>query len=295
MRTRHFARTLVLQALFECDAFNFEGGCAAVLATSIEEYAQNVPHTAFMQTLFGNVLAKRSEIDAIITKAAPDWPLDKIALIDRNILRMGLAELLYSDRNDVPPKVALNEAIELAKEFGGETSKNFVSGVMGSVYADIGSPNKEEGGKRKSGEQVSLPIERMVGAVVYATGHDGRIHLCLVHDVFGYWTLSKGTYDASLEPKDAVLEVISSELGLSGTVEDSLGKNEYIAHEPGEGKKKRMAEYFLVQVPHDEIKLKSGGGLDDARWFRITDVGSLKLYDDLMPIMASAISILATK
>ena len=92
MRTRHFARTLVLQALFECDASNFEGDCDAVLATSIEEYAQNVPHKEFMQNLFRNVLAKRSEIDAIIIKAAPEWPLDKIALIDRNILRMGLAE-----------------------------------------------------------------------------------------------------------------------------------------------------------------------------------------------------------
>jgi predicted kinase len=68
-----------------------------------------------------------------------------------------------------------------------------------------------------------------------------------------------------------------------------------IARDPGEGKKKRVAEYFLVQVPHDEIRLASGGGLDDARWFKITDVGSLKLYDDLMPIMATAITILATK
>jgi hypothetical protein len=249
-----------------------------------------------MRGLFSTVLAKRNEIDAIIIQAAPEWPLDKIALIDRTILRMGLAELLYSDRNDVPPKVALNEAIELAKEFGGESSKNFVSGVMGSVYKDIGSPKKEEGAPRKqAGEHVRMSVEEMVGAVVYARGDAGRIHLCLVHDVFGYWTLSKGTYDKSLSPKDAVLGVIRNELGLTGTVEDSLGKNEYIAHEPGEGKKKRVAEYFLVETPHEEIRLQSGGGLDDARWFRITDVGSLKLYDDLMPIMAQAITILATK
>jgi transcription antitermination protein NusB len=273
----------------------FEGDSDSVLEQSIAEYAENVPHTEFMRGLFKNVIAKRAEIDAIITTAAPEWPLDKIALIDRNILRMGLAELLYSDRNDVPPKVALNEAIELAKEFGGETSKNFVSGVMGSVYKDIGSPKKEEGAPRKNGEAGPMPTEKMVGAVVYAQGADQRIHLCLVHDVFGYWTLSKGTYDKALAPTDAVLQVIQSELGLAGVVEESIGKNEYIAHEPGEGKKKRLAEYFLVKVPHDELKLTSGGGLDDARWFRITDVGSLKLYDDLMPIMATAISILATK
>lgn len=295
MRTRHFARTLVLQSLFESDAQQFQGNVDEILENGIAEYAQHIPHIDFMRNLFSTVIAKRLEIDAIIVKAAPEWPLANIALIDRNILRMGLAELLYSDRNDVPPKVALNEAIELAKEFGGESSKNFVSGVLGSVYKDIGSPNKEEGAPRRNNDGGGMPTERMVGAVVYARDTDGRMHLCLVHDVFGYWTLSKGTYDKGLAPKDAVLQVIQEELGLRGTVEDSLGKNEYIAHEPGEGKKRRIAEYFLVQVPHEEIHLRSGGGLDDARWFRITDVGSLKLYDDLMPIMATAVNALATR
>ena len=193
MRTRHFARTLVLQALFECDTLGFEGDLNQILDTSIDEYAEHIPHKEFMRGLFSNVIAKRTEIDRIIEKAAPEWPLSKIALIDRTILRMGLAELLYSDRNDVPPKVALNEAIELAKEFGGESSKNFVSGVMGAVYKDMGSPNKEEGAPRKQAMGDKLAVEKMVGAVVYAQGADGRIHLCLVHDVFGYWTLSKGT------------------------------------------------------------------------------------------------------
>lgn len=73
-----------------------------------------------------------------MVKAAPEWPLDKIAPVDRNVLRIGLYELLFGDKSAVPPKVAVNEAIELAKSFGGETSGKFVNGVLGTVYRDIG-------------------------------------------------------------------------------------------------------------------------------------------------------------
>jgi N utilization substance protein B len=77
------------------------------------------------------------EIDAIITRAAPEWPLEKIAIIDRNILRIGLYELLYADREEVPPKVAINEAIEIAKSYGGPNSARFVNGVLGTVYREV--------------------------------------------------------------------------------------------------------------------------------------------------------------
>ena len=78
-------------------------------------------------------------IDKIIEKAAPEWPIDQITIVDRNILRIGLYELLYADKEEVPPKVAINEAIELAKSFGGESSGKFVNGVLGTVYKELGS------------------------------------------------------------------------------------------------------------------------------------------------------------
>jgi len=85
-----------------------------------------------------------SQIDQIIEKSAPEWPLDQIAIVDRNVLRIGLFELLFGNREEVPPKVAINEAIELAKTFGGESSGRFVNGVLGTVYREIGEPQKEE-------------------------------------------------------------------------------------------------------------------------------------------------------
>lgn len=293
MRTRHFARTIVLQSLFEFDASGWTGDAHEVLEHTIEEYAPKTPHRGFMEKLLDVVIAKKDEIDAIIVKAAPEWPIENIAVIDRNVLRMGLAELLFGDRSDVPPKVALNEAIELAKEFGGDTSSKFVNGVLGSVYKDIGEPQKEEGASRKQ-ESDSLKVEELVGAFVYARSDD-RLYVCLVHDVFGYWTVVKGVKKTD-EPNDiAVIRKVKEEVGLTGVVKAELGSNEYTAHTPEEGKTRRVAEYFLVETSHDDLHLKRGGGLDDARWFKITDLGSLKVYDDLLPVMTSALNALANE
>ena len=84
------------------------------------------------------------KLDKIIEKSAPEWPLDQITIVDRNVLRIGLYELLFADRKEVPPKVAINEAIELAKSFGGESSSKFINGVLGTVYREIGEPGKDE-------------------------------------------------------------------------------------------------------------------------------------------------------
>ena len=84
------------------------------------------------------------KIDKIIEKSAPEWPIEQITIVDRNVLRIGLYELLYANKEEVPPKVAINEAIELAKSFGGESSGKFINGVLGTVYKEIGGPENEK-------------------------------------------------------------------------------------------------------------------------------------------------------
>ena len=91
----------------------------------------------FIRTLVMGVLERRTAIDKIIEKAAPEWPLDQITMVDRNVLRLGLFELLYGNKDEVPPKVAINEAIELAKNFSGESSGKFVNGVLGTVFREL--------------------------------------------------------------------------------------------------------------------------------------------------------------
>src|ERR1700733_8163374 len=151
MANRHLARSVVLQTLFEWDTTDAsDTDVAEMLARNVEEFGGEETDKAFMENLLQGVLAKRADLDLVIEKAAPDWPIDKIAPVDRNILRIGLFELLFADRTQVPAKVAINEAIELAKVFGGESSGRFVNGVLGAVYKEMGEPGKDEKGKKES-------------------------------------------------------------------------------------------------------------------------------------------------
>jgi len=145
MASRHLSRSVVLQTLFECDMQgSLDTRAPDVLERNLKEFSHGDVDVPFAKSLLKNVLAKKDDVDAVLVKAAPEWPLEKIAPIDRNVLRIGLYELLFGDKSAVPPKVALNEAIELAKSFGGETSGKFANGVLGTVYRDIGEPGKEK-------------------------------------------------------------------------------------------------------------------------------------------------------
>ncbi|MDE2071513.1 MAG: transcription antitermination factor NusB, partial [Patescibacteria group bacterium] len=240
------------------------------------------------------VLERRRDLDMVIEKAAPEWPIERIAPVDRNVLRLGLYELLFSDREKVPAKVAINEAIELAKSFGGENSGRFVNGVLGAVYKELGEPGKDEVSKRKKDVPYEeMPIEKLGGAVVYAK-HGGEIYLAVVHDIFGHWTLSKGKIGDSEETKgesvkEGTIREIKEELGLTIEIQDNLGENEYIASDPEKGKKRKQVHYFLAQSPYTEITLEQKGGLDDGRWFRLQDALELNFYEDVLPIVTRAV------
>lgn len=289
MANRHLARSIVLQTLFEWDTIAASAGDAAsMLSRNIDEFGGDTTDRAFMDTLLFGVLAKKDDIDLIIAKAAPDWPLEKIAPVDRNILRIGLYELLFSDRAQVPAKVAINEAIELAKTFGGESSSRFVNGVLGAVYKEIGEPGKDEVGKKKMVRREDLPLEMLGGAVVYAK-HQGQYYLALVHDVFGHWTLSKGKIAPGEELIDGTIRGLKEEMGLTVKLGSKVGENEYVASHPEKGKIRKRVTYFLAESPYEEIVLEQKGGLDDARWFKLTDILDLNFYDDMLPIVTAAV------
>lgn len=133
-----------MQSLYEWD---FRGRKEEMLPEIIErninEFAAGMEDTTFVRDLVNGVIERMAELNKIIEKAAPQWPLEQIAIVDRNVLRLGLYELLFGKRDEVPPKVAINEAIELAKSFGGESSGKFVNGVLGTVYREIGEPGKD--------------------------------------------------------------------------------------------------------------------------------------------------------
>ncbi len=296
MANRHLSRSIVMQTLFEWD---FRGYSLEVLKESIarnaQEFAPGMGDLSFMETLTQGVAAKRNDLDAVIEKAAPEWPIDKISIADRNILRIGLYELLFSDRSEVPAKVAINEAIELAKTFGGENSGKFVNGVLGSVYKELGEPGKDVEPKKKRPKDVpfeQMPIQKLGGAVVYAQ-HQGETYLALVHDIFGHWTLSKGKIEAEEDVRTGTIREIKEEMGLDITIKEDLGSNEYVASDPEKGKIRKQVHYFLAESFFDPITLGTSGGLDDARWFKLSDILELNFYNDILPIVTKAIMLVS--
>ena len=142
MATRHLIRTVILQSLYEWDFYNRKHDITDILERNLEEFAPGIDEPEFAWKIMKGVVEHLTQIDNVITKAAPEWPLDKIAIIDRNILRIGLYELLYADPDEVPPKVAINEAIELAKNYGGPNAARFVNGVLGTIFREVGERKK---------------------------------------------------------------------------------------------------------------------------------------------------------
>ena len=295
MANRHLSRSIVLQTLFEWDFKNYPAeGVIDMLKRNEGEFAPGNEDLQFMKKILEYVINKREIIDQIIEKAAPEWPIAKINAVDRNILRMGLGELLFGDHNEVPPKVAINEAIELAKTFGGDSSSRFVNGVLGAVYKEIGEPGKEQTSKRqKKMEEVdiaSLPVEEKAGALIYAWKGD-ELYFALVHDIFGYWTLSKGGVDEGESAEQAAVREVRDETTLSITIKDKIGESEYIASHPEKGKCRKRVTFFLAESPFVPVTLENhSGGLDDVRWFTVAEVAGLKMYDDVTGYMANAIT-----
>lgn len=317
MANRHLSRSIVLQTLFEWDFMSEEKDkiwtnqkTHESLKRNLKEFAPGLEDDVFVFSLTEEIFKKIGVIDEIIKKAAPEWPLHKISVVDRNILRIGLTELLFGDRKEVPPKVAINEAIELAKTFGGENSSKFVNGVLGAVYKEIGEPGKEQISKKKKDEEPldisKLPVEKLGGALIYAkkpatlTDKSENILFALVHDVFGYWTLSKGKIGDSPEmvnesDEDGTIRKIKKEIGLDIIIKEKLGQNEYVASHPEKGKILKKVTYFLAESKYCELKLENSGGLDDAHWFQLSEIPELRIYNDIIPLITKAIEIISKK
>ncbi|OHA22209.1 MAG: transcription antitermination factor NusB [Candidatus Taylorbacteria bacterium RIFCSPLOWO2_12_FULL_43_20] len=296
MANRHLLRSIAMQSLFEWDfASKKAGEIADIVRRNSKEFAPGVTDISFILSLTDNVIKKRSDLDQLIEKAAPEWPLDKISVVDRNVLRMGLYELLFSDREEVPAKVAINEAIELAKSFGGENSGKFVNGVLGSVYKELGEPGKDAVSKSKKHNPdipyEEMPVQKLGGSVVYAK-NKGEIYLALVHDIFGHWTLSKGKLETGEDVRQGTIRKIKEEIGLDVEIKDDLGKNEYVASDPELGKIRKEVHYFLAESPYVPIVLENSGGLNDAKWFKVSEIADLNFYNDILPIITEAINLL---
>lgn len=168
---RHLSRIVAFQTLYEweflmrnCSADVADGaeihkGIEPILDRNFNEYAKNIDSRDFVDNIVLGIEENQDKIDAILTPAAPEWPIDQIALVDLVIIRLGIYELLFTA--DVPPKVAINEAVELAKAFGGESSSRFVNGVLGTVFraSDKYDPSEDKRLQEKNAKKAAEASE----------------------------------------------------------------------------------------------------------------------------------------
>jgi N utilization substance protein B len=166
MSNRHLARAIALQSLYEWDFHGFKQSVNELVERNLEEFAPQLDEKEFAKKLIKGVEEHRDDLDAAITRFAPDWPLPKITVVDRNVLRIGTYELKYDP--EIPSKVAINEAIELAKTFGGESSGKFVNGVLGAVYRnqvaegiekEADKPKEKDKAEATTSEETQSPEE----------------------------------------------------------------------------------------------------------------------------------------
>ena len=135
MSNRHLGRTVAMQTLYQWDFNAGHEDVNKILGNNLAEMNVKGADGDFPKKIVKEVLKYQPEIDKLIVKFAPEWPLDKITIIDRNVLRIGIYELKFD--SEIPSKVAINEAIEIAKTFGGESSGKFINGVLGAIYKEI--------------------------------------------------------------------------------------------------------------------------------------------------------------
>lgn len=154
MSNRHLSRTIAMQTLFEMDFRPVSSEeIEQLIQKNLQEFAPNFDDSGFIRVTIDGVLERKDEIDKMIMKYAPEWPLDQIASVDRNVLRVGIFEMIYSDT--IPAKVAINEAIEMAKSFGGDASGRFINGVLGSIFRDLPDEKKKPKAEEKTAEEIA--------------------------------------------------------------------------------------------------------------------------------------------
>ena len=156
MANRHLLRSIAMQSLYEWDfRGKDEKKVNEIIRHNIKEFGPGTDDESFVFSLVQGVLKNRGKIDQLIEKCAPEWPLEQVTVTDRNVLRLGIFELVFGNYEEVPPKVAINEAIELAKTYGGDSSGRFVNGVLGTIYREMGEPMKEDKSDKKEAKNES--------------------------------------------------------------------------------------------------------------------------------------------
>lgn len=281
MSNRHLARTLVLQSLFQWDFNNKKENIHKLLELNRKEFAPDFDDQGFSENLLDHIVEKIDELDKLIAQFAPEWPLDQITPMDRNVLRIGIYELKYAQ--DIPPKVAINEAIELAKTYSGNSSGKFVNGVLGSIYKEM----QERGEKRDL--EVEPPREYSAGGVVFR--HDGDDYkFILVLDAYDKWTFAKGHIEENEDKEKAAEREVCEEVGIKNTQNRGyLGSIDIKVNEPNKRAVPKTVYYYLIETKDIDLKITAEPEVKEAKWVTGKEALELISYENAKEIFKIAL------
>lgn len=287
MASRYEQREVVIQTLFESDFYNELNLTFAqdVLLRNCREFLllEEVPE--FARNLLAGTILKREVIDQIVGKAAPEWPIEKISFIDRSLLRLGIFELLFGQEYNVPPKVAINEAIELAKAFGGDNSRKFVNGVLGGIFKEMKVDTDEPAAAGKS----KTVTEELVGGCLYKQV-DGIWKVAFIVDLFKHYTWPKGHVEAGEDKREAMIKIAMREANIFCAPGEILGENSYIADSKDHILRKRVT-YFMAEIVEEKSFIASES-IVSLQFLSREDLDKFKIYKDMKPLVKKAFDIL---
>lgn len=287
MSNRHLARTLALQSLFQWDFNDKKENLSDILQYNFQEFAPEFDDEGFSNMLLDGLKKHVKEIDKLIVKFAPEWPLDQITTTDRNCLRIGIYELKFDPT--IPPKVAINEAIELAKAYGGESSGKFINGVLGSIYKKM----EVRGEKQNMDEKIAN--ETSAGGVVYWQDGD-KYKVALILNAYDRWALPKGHIEDKENHKKTVIREVSEETGLKNLeIRDYLGKIEFKIKKPKTTTILKTVHFYLVKSLDDKIEVPKTDELKDVKWFDPQTAFKKADYENVKDILTKAYKILNIK
>jgi len=287
MSNRHLARTIVLQSLFQWDFNNRAENINKLLEMNRAEFAPDFDDQGFSESLLKSLIDKIQDIDGLISQYAPEWPIEQITPIDRNVLRIGIYELKFAQ--DIPPKVAINEAIELAKTYSGGSSGKFINGVLGSIYKDMQAKGE------KQDLEVDPPREYSAGGVVYRKSGDD-CEFVLVLDAYNKWTFPKGHIEENEDREKAAAREICEEVGIKNTINQGyLGSIDIKVNEPNKRATPKTVFYYLIETTDKTLTVTKEPEVKEAKWLTKEEALATISYENAREIFKLALKKLNLK
>ncbi|MBI2448021.1 transcription antitermination factor NusB [Candidatus Microgenomates bacterium] len=269
---RHQSRIIVLQSLYEWD-FDETKNPLDILNRNVNTSGYKVDDE-FCQKLLSGVTDKMKDIDELIKKTAPEWPLEQVAVIDRSVLRIGIFELLFD--NEVPPKAVINEAVELGKSFGGENSGKFVNGVLGTIY-------------RNSAKYAEEEMVTSSGGIVYRLDENKTIYFLAIKNIYNKWTFPKGKVEEGETWQEAAIREVKEETGIESVdIQGEIGDIKFTDKSDTEPIKKTV-HFFLMRTEQRETKKNDvKEHINDVAWMTEEKLRQNLDYPNLVELLDKA-------